>query len=525
MPSRAVNPAPGMILKTVARKLGLPLGVVRAMFGYLETAGKGHQPVMTDSIREKVIRGLRGTVRQETLNFAGQLADRAYESMWSQMVDSALNSIGDRLGEAIAQGKRPADIGAELAEVTQLNRPQAAALEKRRRYWESLGLPQHEVKERVDAEFERQLEKRRRVIAHTEGRRITSDARDKEAEIRGAVWKVWLSVGDDRVGEDHEENEAAGPILRTESFPSGDMHPPGRPNCRCTLSYARNEQTKDLMEDQIKKRRETKVPAEANRDKKQPEDAPDEDQKTNWEWRQEKKQVRDEVPDKLSQGELADIVDETYVDKGDYPTYQKYDKTDDVKYRIENNLSVTPRFKSMQDRREFAQSTKELELEAQRLGIPNVRHLEGDAKEDFIMAMGDGALHINPTVFEKNQQPKRVPFHKNAEDGVWGISDHFEGKERTRAIMYHEFAHHIDQYLGGPSPGSSLEEVRIGKSKLRERILEEHGHYDRVDPSRYSREGASPSHEWFAENYSLDKMGRTDKTCPRYRKLKEEFDL
>lgn len=51
------------------------------------------------------------------------------------------------------------------------------------------------------------------------------------------VIKAWSTVGDDRVSEGCEENENEGWINNDDVFPSGDMHPPRFPGCRCTCLY------------------------------------------------------------------------------------------------------------------------------------------------------------------------------------------------------------------------------------------------------------------------------------------------
>ncbi|MEI2617452.1 MAG: phage minor head protein [Thermomicrobiales bacterium] len=51
--------------------------------------------------------------------------------------------------------------------------------------------------------------------------------------------KAWLTVGDDLVSDACADNEAAGWIPATATFPSGDDRPLAHPACRCTLQYRR----------------------------------------------------------------------------------------------------------------------------------------------------------------------------------------------------------------------------------------------------------------------------------------------
>ena len=51
--------------------------------------------------------------------------------------------------------------------------------------------------------------------------------------------KSWLTVGDDRVDVECEDNEAQGWIPMDDGFRSGHTRPPAQPACRCTALYRR----------------------------------------------------------------------------------------------------------------------------------------------------------------------------------------------------------------------------------------------------------------------------------------------
>jgi len=51
------------------------------------------------------------------------------------------------------------------------------------------------------------------------------------------IVKRWITAGDGRVREAHIENEEAGLIPLSETFPSGHQRPPTDPGCRCTGAY------------------------------------------------------------------------------------------------------------------------------------------------------------------------------------------------------------------------------------------------------------------------------------------------
>lgn len=80
-------------------------------------------------------------------------------------------------------------------------------------------------------------EKRARTIAQTESNYIlsksTNDAYSQSSVVTG---KEWLSIGDDRVREEHVANEAQGPIPKNAAFSNGEQYPAEHSvNCRCVL--------------------------------------------------------------------------------------------------------------------------------------------------------------------------------------------------------------------------------------------------------------------------------------------------
>jgi len=50
--------------------------------------------------------------------------------------------------------------------------------------------------------------------------------------------KSWLTVGDDRVDPDCEDNEGQGWIPAEDAFATGDDQPPAHPACRCSTAYS-----------------------------------------------------------------------------------------------------------------------------------------------------------------------------------------------------------------------------------------------------------------------------------------------
>jgi SPP1 gp7 family putative phage head morphogenesis protein len=80
---------------------------------------------------------------------------------------------------------------------------------------------------------------RARLIAITEYNRAASYAKIwAYARDPHITHKQWVTVRDPRVCSTCIANEAAGPILKEDDFPSGDGHPPAHPRCRCNVVSA-----------------------------------------------------------------------------------------------------------------------------------------------------------------------------------------------------------------------------------------------------------------------------------------------
>lgn len=111
-------------------------------------------------------------------------------------------------------------------------------------------------------------------------------------------------------------------------------------------------------------------------------------------------------------------------------------------------------------------------------------------------AAGGGVKKI--TQWKPGDDPKERPF---------SIGSYFtEGVDQARATMYHEFGHHVHQYLkkAGPrrqygTPPLERDLVTHFRQALHNRA--------KTQASRYS---LTNEHEWFAENFALFVLGRRD---------------
>ncbi len=84
--------------------------------------------------------------------------------------------------------------------------------------------------------FDNMTKYRSEMIARTETANALGEAFMERGRELGITGKEWVTAGDDRVTTPCLDNEAEGPIPIEQSFPSGAMHPPEHPNCRCATA-------------------------------------------------------------------------------------------------------------------------------------------------------------------------------------------------------------------------------------------------------------------------------------------------
>jgi hypothetical protein len=211
--------------------------------------------------------GLTGEVSQIATAKARRLAEDAARSLAEQIAKADLNSMGETIARGLEAGKRPKDLYNQLQEVKGLDSNRAKTYENLKEKLENSDLSDAEIEKRLEREYQRLLQERRKTIAQTEGRVATSEARRVEAENRGAKWKRWVTSQDDRVSEICVGNEADGVIPIDRPFSSGAQQTPGHPNCRCSVSYVKSDKAKDSAELRQQQRiEETKTRKEAKND-------------------------------------------------------------------------------------------------------------------------------------------------------------------------------------------------------------------------------------------------------------------
>lgn len=106
--------------------------------------------------------------------------------------------------------------------------------------------------------------------------------------------------------------------------------------------------------------------------------------------------------------------------------------------------------------------------------------------------------------WKPGDDPKKRPY----------TVDHYfeDGTDRARTILYHEFGHHVHQYLKREGPRR-----QFGTPPL-ERDLITYWRRDIHDPAQRARlaseYGTKNQYEWFAENFAAFAMGRRDLVSP-----------
>lgn len=190
----------------------------------------------------------------EVLEAIRQRAISNARDLITNVTQAELSKIQAQIAEQTALGKGPREVARWLDEVKGLDNARAQAYRKYIDELRKLDLSDAEIERRAQAYYQKLLRDRRETIARTEMRKATSEVAAEQARLSGAKMKVWLTVGDDRVSDQCQADEAAGPIPIDDSFPSGYSEPPGHPNCRCTVSYYANEALTPIYEQRARER-------------------------------------------------------------------------------------------------------------------------------------------------------------------------------------------------------------------------------------------------------------------------------
>lgn len=181
---------------------------------------------------------------QSVLDAARAAAEKTAGVLLKDFTRTQLASMGQKIRDGIAAGKGPVEIARSLSEVTGLDAPRAARLEKIKKYLEQSGMSPEAIKKQLEREKEKLLRERRETIARTETADAQSTARRFEAEARGARWKYWITTADERLCDICSGNERDGVIPFEATFSGGTRDVPAHPNCRCAVQYVTSDKAK-----------------------------------------------------------------------------------------------------------------------------------------------------------------------------------------------------------------------------------------------------------------------------------------
>jgi SPP1 gp7 family putative phage head morphogenesis protein len=156
---------------------------------------------------------------------------------------------------------------------------------------------------------------------------------------------------------------------------------------------------------------------------------------------------------------------------------------------------------------------RDIQAEMDKLGLPRLRAITPRAGA-ALASMGDGVLNISPKVsMLKDNETVRTwkrgdsqEFIRGKTDGIpWTAEKYFPTRRDSIVnTLWHESAHHIHQlYKVNDFASYMRPPLETYLNDLYRSIKRE----DRIHPTQYSKEN---SKEWFAESWSLFKMGRGD---------------
>ena len=205
---------------------------------YMAMKGTIEAPLSSVTYK-KSVEMLKDRARQQAKTFA------------TNLTEAQLNTMAQTIADGLKEGLGTHQVARRLSMVTGLDSNRAKTFQKYVDDLAASGVTGQKLDRMKEKRFKELLGDRRRTIAQTEARFATSHARQTEAVATGAKFKVWMTVGDDRVSQQCRSNQSGGPIPIKDAFPSGHGRPPAHPNCRCTLGYAMSKKQADLIHKEI----------------------------------------------------------------------------------------------------------------------------------------------------------------------------------------------------------------------------------------------------------------------------------
>jgi len=155
------------------------------------------------------------------------------------------------------------------------------------------------------------------------------------------------------------------------------------------------------------------------------------------------------------------------------------------------------------------------------ISVKNARRGDGET----IASMGDGIIALNTKyvrldrpVLSKSSWKRGQPLDKRPE-----LSEEFFDNplERIRSTMYHEFAHHI-HHQKFVKNGANYFDPKLEQKLYKLAGTEKGGNAGKLTGRGATEYSDFNPKEWFAENFSLYEMERSDLTDPRFIKFMKD---
>ena len=153
---------------------------------------------------------------------------------------------------------------------------------------------------------------------------------------------------------------------------------------------------------------------------------------------------------------------------------------------------------------------QELDDLALKYGVPKLRQISPNAGS-AVASMGDGKLNLNVKYMPLKETRSDLSKWKRGDDITerpFTADSFFTSKlDKIRSTYYHEFAHHIhEQKFVGTT-------TQYFSPKLEQDLIQLGGKWRNQGATRYSEKNVK---EWFAENFTLYEMGKTELVDPNF---------
>lgn len=148
--------------------------------------------------------------------------------------------IEQKIDANIAEGKSADALWEKLDEIRQINVEKALTLKRYKAGLISRGIKDDDLVSKVEEKHAALLCEHKKNVANIEQQLAVNATDLAKARRDGKAYKVWITIGEDLHSDQDVANEAQGWIPVDDAFASGNLTPPSRPGCRCTVTYRKN---------------------------------------------------------------------------------------------------------------------------------------------------------------------------------------------------------------------------------------------------------------------------------------------